>query len=103
MTHQSPSKKDNPQSGQKRSLWITLALAVLLGLSDFLYEPHGYFEIEHIKGFYALFGFVALCVLFIAAKIASPLLTRNENYYAPKDTLSEEFPENQLGWENKDV
>lgn len=103
MTHQSPSKKGQSQSGSNRSLWITLGLAVLLGLSSFLYEPHGYFEVEHIKGFYALFGFIALCVLFIAAKIASPLLTRHEDYYAPKDTLSEEFPENQLGRENKDV
>ena len=96
-------KKPRGTNRDKRILWITLLVATLLGLTDFFYTQHGYFTIEHLKGFYPLFGFAAVMALFLIAKLASPLLTRDENYYAPADTVTEDYPEDQLGRENQDV
>lgn len=106
--HSSPQMEGAKESqhettNDKRNLWITLFVATLLGLTDFFYTQHGYFTVEHLKGFYPLYGFAALMVLFLAAKITSPLLTRDESYYAPKDTVTEDYPEDQLGREKQDV
>lgn len=103
MTQKIPPQNAGSKNRESRLVWITLVVAVLLGLTDFLYEQHGYFEVEHIKGFYALFGFAALVVLFLVAKLTSPFLTRDENYYAPTDTVAEDYPEDQLGREKQDV
>ena len=106
---QSPPQSEGAKESQrettndKRNLWVTLLIATLLGLADFFYTQHGYFTVEHLKGFYPLYGFAALIGLFLVAKITSPLLTRDESYYAPGDTVSEDYPEDQLSREKQDV
>lgn len=56
------------------------ACAVLL-LVDLVLDRHGYFEIEHVPGFYAICGFVGSAVFVIAAKLMGAVLARPEDYY----------------------
>jgi len=71
------------------------ACALLFG-ADFLYHKHTYVSVENIPGFYALYGFIMCALLVIAAKGLRLVLKRPEDYYAPKDVESEDYPEDQL-------
>ena len=68
-----------------------------LFVADFLYEKHVYLGIEEFPGFYALYGFIMCAALVICARGMRVLLKRDENYYAPHDVESEDYPEEQLG------
>jgi hypothetical protein len=54
--------------------------ALLLAIDVFV-PKHGPFEIEHIYGFYGVFGFVACVALVLAAKQMRRVLMRPEDYY----------------------
>lgn len=69
------------------------AVCVLLFLGDFLYHKHGYFEIEELPGFYAIIGFLSCGVLAVLSGVLRNLLTRPEDYYAPRDIDAEAYPE----------
>ena len=71
------------------------ACALLFG-ADFLYHKHTYVAVEDIPGFYALYGFIMCALLVIAAKGLRLILSRPEDYYAPMDVESEDYPEDQL-------
>ena len=57
------------------------AVCGLLLLIDVLVPKHGPFFIEHVFGFYGLFGFIACVVLVLVAKQLRRVLMRPEDYY----------------------
>lgn len=84
---------------------IVYALYILcagLFVADFLYHKHVYLGIEEFPGFYALYGFVMCAMLVICAKAMRVVLKRPEDYYAPNDVESEDYPEEQLERINTD-
>lgn len=62
---------------------------------DFLYDKHTVFGIEEVPGFYGIYGFVMCTALVISAKWLRLGVMRSEDYYAPRDTQSEPYPEDQ--------
>ena len=44
-------------------------------------HKHGPFAIEHVWGFYAIYGFVACVGLVLAAKLLRVILMKPEDYY----------------------
>ena len=86
---------DNPKSVNKLVFGLYVLCAMLF-LADFFYEKHVYLREEEFPGFYALYGFFMCALLVIVAKGMRVILMRDENYYAPKDVESEDYPEDQL-------
>lgn len=85
--------------------WI-LVLAVLslaLGLADFTYDKHGYFEFEQVIGFHGIFALVFGAVAALVATIARKLLTRDADYYGSRSVDTEDHPVADLGRENADA
>lgn len=86
-----PAKARAPRSDA--FLYALGAVCVLLFAGDFLYHKHGYFEIEELPGFYGIIGFLSCGVLAVLAGVLRNLLTRPEDYYAPRDIDAEAYPE----------
>ncbi|PCH96551.1 MAG: hypothetical protein COB84_04765 [Rhodobacteraceae bacterium] len=82
---------DKPGS-DKKIFWFLVAICVVVFALDWTYEKHSYFEVEHVKGFYALYGFVAFTGLIFVAKALRVLIKRPEDYYAPKSIDTEDYP-----------
>jgi hypothetical protein len=57
-----------------------IVCAVILAVDVFV-PKHGPFAIEHIFGFYGIFGFVACVALVLIAKQLRRVLMRPEDYY----------------------
>jgi len=53
----------------------------LLFAIDFFVEKHGPFAIEHVFGFYAIYGFVGAFGLVLAAKQMRRVVMRPEDHY----------------------
>ncbi len=86
---------DRPGSANK----IFRALAVVCGLlflADFTFEKHGYFDVEHLPGFFGAYGFIMFTGLILAAKGLRVLIKRPEDYYGDKAVDREEYPESEL-------
>jgi heme A synthase len=64
-----------------RIVWTLVGVCVLLFVASFFYESHGVFAVEHVFGFYALFGFAAYVALIFLAKGLRTVLLRPEDYY----------------------
>jgi hypothetical protein len=64
-----------------RIVWTLAAVCGALLLADAFYEKHGHFAIEHVFGFYGLFGFIVCVALVLAAKWMRTFLMRPEDYY----------------------
>jgi hypothetical protein len=62
-------------------VYALYAVCALLVVIDPLVHKHGYFEIEHVWGFYAFYGFVGCVGLVLAAKLMRVILMRPEDYY----------------------
>lgn len=71
---------DQPRNVE-RIVWCVYGVCALLLLVDVLVHKHGPYAIEHLFGFYGIFGFVACVGLVIAAKGLRVILMRPENYY----------------------
>jgi hypothetical protein len=71
---------DDPSNVTKIAWTLTVVCALLL-TADFFYHRHASFEIEHLFGFYAVFGFVAYVGLIFLAKGLRTILMRPEDYY----------------------
>lgn len=67
-------------------IWVLVAICVLLFFADAFYHKHTHFEIEHLFGFYGVYGFFVCVILVLIAKSLRTFLMRAENYY---DTLKE--------------
>jgi len=94
---------DKPGS-DKKIVWALIALClIVLGLS-WTYIPHGSFEAEYIRGFFAFYGFVMFTGLILAVRVLRFFVKRPENYYGDKAIDAEEYPVDQLDIkENGDV
>ena len=61
-----------------RGFYIVCALLLAI---DVFVPKHGPFAIEHVYGFYGLFGFLACVALVLIAKQLRRVLMRSEDYY----------------------
>lgn len=71
---------DNPRNVDRLVYGLYCTCAVLV-LFDMFSERHGPFAVEHVFGFYAIFGLVACLGLVLAAKELRKFIMRPENYY----------------------
>jgi hypothetical protein len=71
---------DEPRN-VNRIVYALYAVCAGLFLIDPLIHKHGPFAIEHVWGFYALYGFIGCVGLVLAAKLLRIVLMRPENYY----------------------
>ncbi len=65
--------------------WGGLLVSGLLILGDALVKHHPKFEIEHVFGFYAWWGFGAFAFVVLMGWPLGRLLRRGENYYGDAD------------------
>lgn len=79
-----PSEKrywlDNPKNVDRLVYGFYVVCALLLAIDVFV-PKHGPFPIEHIFGFYGVFGFVACVALVLIAKQLRRVVMRPEDYY----------------------
>ena len=71
---------DNPRNVDRLVLGFYIVCGMLLVIDVFV-PKHGPFAIEHIFGFYGIFGFVACVALVLIAKQLRRVLMRPEDYY----------------------
>jgi len=71
---------DNPRNVDRLVYGFYVVCGLLLLIDGFV-PKHGPFAIEHIYGFYGIFGFVACVALVLIAKQLRRVLMRPENYY----------------------
>lgn len=62
----------------RRVLYVACALLVI---ADFLVHRHISTDVERVPAFYALYGFIALVGVVMAAKGLRRLVKRDEDYY----------------------
>ena len=79
------------------------SVCAVLFVADFIYAKHVELTIEHIPGFYGIYGFFMCAALVICAKAMRTFLKRDEDYYAPYDVESEEYPGSGLDRKNYDA
>ena len=82
---------DKPGSSNKIFIGLILICFVLLCF-DLIYPKHGYVEIENIRGFYSLYGFIMFAGLIFLATLLRILIKRKSDFYSPKDINSEKYP-----------
>lgn len=87
---------DRPGSATK-VFWALAVVCGLLFLADFTYEKHGHFDVEHLPGFFGIYGFVMFTGLILAAKGLRVLIKRDEDFYGDKAVDREDYPEAGLG------
>jgi hypothetical protein len=71
---------DDPRNVNRLVHGFYIACGVVLAI-DILVPKHGPFAVEHIYGFYGIFGFVACVALVLIAKQLRRVLMRPEDYY----------------------
>jgi hypothetical protein len=71
---------DDPRNVNRLVYGFYVVCALLLAIDVFV-PKHGPFPIEHIYGFYGVFGFVACVALVLIAKQLRRVVMRPENYY----------------------
>ena len=64
-----------------RLVYALYGLSALLVVADILGHRHSSFAIEHVPGFYALYGFGGAVALVLIANAFRGLLMRPEDYY----------------------
>jgi len=79
-----------------RIAYTLYAVCAMLFLADFMYKKYIILPIEAVPGFYPLYGFFMSAGLVLCAKAMRVFLKRDEDYYAPNDIESEDYPEDQL-------
>lgn len=62
-------------------VYALYAVSLALFAADYVVHKHSPFEIEHVFGFYAIYGFVGCVALVLIAKGLRVLLMRPEDYY----------------------
>jgi hypothetical protein len=71
---------DDPRNVDRIVYALYAICAALLAIDIFVHK-HGPFAIEHLFGFYGIFGFVACVALVLAARALRVVLMRPEDYY----------------------
>lgn len=64
-----------------RVVWGLVVVCLLLFFADAFYHKHPHFEIEHLFGFYGVYGFFVCVALVLVAKSLRAILMRPEDYY----------------------
>jgi len=77
---------------QKRIFWAVALCCAALLLVDLFYRLKGYFKIEEVTGFYAIFGFLIFIGLAAGAHVLRKLVHRPEGFYALNATDAEQYP-----------
>lgn len=80
MKADSPGWADKPEN-QRLIRRILFAACGLLVIADFVVHRHISTDIERVPAFYALYGFVALVGVVMAAKGLRRIVMRDEDYY----------------------
>ncbi len=75
---------DDPRN-VTRIVWGLVAVCAGLFIADGFYDKHGPSAIEHLFGFYAIFGFTVYVGLVLFAKWLRRFLMRPEDYYERDD------------------
>ncbi|MBT8122625.1 MAG: hypothetical protein KJO10_08840 [Gammaproteobacteria bacterium] len=75
---------DKPANVQ-RLLNVFYVICALLFAADFVIHRHTKIALEEFPAFYAVFGFVAFCVLVIGSIGLRKLVMRKEDYYDVDD------------------
>lgn len=71
---------DDPKTATKIVYALFAVCAGLVVVDPFVHK-HGPFAIEHLWGFYGIFGFLACVGLVVGAKLVRAILMRPEVYY----------------------
>ena len=71
---------DDPRNVDRLVHGFYVVGGVLLAIDVFV-PKHGPFVIEHVSGFYGIFGFLACVALVLIAKQLRRVLIRPEDYY----------------------
>lgn len=71
---------EKPENVRKIAIVLYAVCAFLLAI-DFWIHKHGPVKIEHLWGFYGIYGFAGCILVILAAKVMRVLLTRGEDYY----------------------
>lgn len=66
---------------QNALFYLLLFIAGVLTISEFLYEHHPHFDIEHVPEFFELFGFFAFVFIVFAGRALRTIIMRDEDYY----------------------
>ena len=80
MSNDNPGWADKP-ANRRLIRRILYAACVLLVVVDFFVTRYIYTPIERVPAFYAIYGFVALVGVVLAAKGLRVLVRRDEEYY----------------------
>ncbi len=108
------AKHDNNQKFPKLGQWLTWVahLSAYPNIDwagfaeqfcfDFLYPKHGHFDVENIRGFYSLYGFIAFTAVVFLAMFLRTIIIRKPDYYSLKDVNSEKYPTDDLGQVDQD-
>ncbi len=92
------------KGSDKKIIWALAIACLIVFLLDFTYEIERHFQVEYIRGFYAIYGFVMFTGLIFVAKALRYFIKRPEDYYGDKAIDTEEYPTDQLDIrENTDV
>ena len=87
------TEKTSPRSDDEAPRWLDdrrnvnmivyglYALCAAVLVVDPLIHKHGPFAIEHLWGFYGIYGLVVCVVVVLAAKLLRKLVMRGEDYY----------------------
>lgn len=65
----------------KKIVWGVYGVSAAVLVVDPLVHKHGPFAIEHVWGFYGIYGFVGCVFLVLVAKEMRRLILRSEDYY----------------------
>jgi hypothetical protein len=80
MTTENPGWADKAEN-KRRIRWVLYGVCVGLVIADLIVHRHISTPAERLPAFYALYGFVALVGVVIAAKGLRLLIKRDEGYY----------------------
>jgi hypothetical protein len=85
MAHRTPDNEksrwlDHPRNVSK-IVWALAAVCAVLVAFELAADRYGPFDVEHVFGFYAIFGFVASLVVVLLTRLLRPLVARREDYY----------------------
>ena len=68
--------------GARKGFLYLVGIAALISIvADFFVERHAHFHYEHMKGFFAIFGFVAFSFVVLMGWPLRKLTARPEDYY----------------------
>ncbi len=80
-------------------IWVLVLLCSILFFIDGFYHKHVHFEVEHLFGFYGVYGFFVCVALVLVAKALRQILMRSEDYYDRQEEMSEHSDTPRYGHE----